>query len=75
MAGLGSAGTAAAVEPPEQLERAALNARVAAVRIALALPAAPPQGSSVPHMAESPAQAPAWNNWPKWSKWSNWANA
>lgn len=51
-------------------ERAALEARVDAVRKALKAVAADP--SAAPSWTV--AQATNWTNWPKWSKWSNWAN-
>ncbi len=59
----------AGVEPAA---RAALNARVQAVRQALA----PTVGDGRPEVQASPwTNWTNWNNWPKWSKWSNWANA
>ncbi len=48
-------------------QRAALEARVAAVRAAL------PEAAAEPSWAVA-QQAPNWTNWPKWSKWANWAN-
>lgn len=66
MAGL--AGPAAALPAPP--ERAALQARVDAVRAALAT--APEALDAV--ASWQLAQANTWTNWPKWSKWSNWAN-
>jgi hypothetical protein len=76
VAALALAGTATvacagmATVPPS---RVALQARVEAVRGALA------QADAAPDAAASPmgwllAQATNWTNWPKWSKWSNWAN-
>jgi len=51
-------------------DRAALQARVDAVRQALGAVAA--QADAKPSWTV--AQATNWTNWPKWSKWSNWAN-
>ena len=64
---------AAASVPPE---RVALQARVDAVRAALAVvpEAAAVNGADVSATAWLLAQATNWTNWPKWSKWSNWAN-
>ena len=62
VAGLAADPAAANVAP----QRDALEARVAAVRQALA------RQPDVPTALV--AQAANWNNWPKWSKWSNWAN-
>jgi hypothetical protein len=64
----GLAGPAAAV--PAGAERAALQARVDAVRAALAASPATVDVASSWQLA----QASTWTNWPKWSKWSNWAN-
>lgn len=83
LSGLAWAQAAAASLPVQPPERTALNARVLAVRTALALqhpvPAVPRAQAEAE--AETTAQAPPWanwsnwSNWPKWSKWSNWANA
>ena len=78
MLGTALAPAAASVAP----ERAALQARVDAVRAALAAPltgdalAAPLSGDTLasPDAAWLLAQAANWTNWPKWSKWSTWAN-
>lgn len=68
LAVVGLAGPAAALTAPP--ERAALQARIDAVRTALAAtPAASSAAAGWPL-----AQANNWTNWPKWSKWSNWAN-
>ena len=56
----------AAATPALQAEREALQARVDAVRAALAEPGAVDD--------EIQAQTPNWTNWPKWTKWANWAN-
>ena len=61
---------AAAHAPPE---RVALQARVDAVRAALAA-VADVAAADAPATAWLLAQANNWTNWPKWSKWSNWAN-
>lgn len=47
-------------------ERAVLQARVDAVRAALA------EAGGAEGDVES--QSPNWTNWPKWTKWANWAN-
>lgn len=47
------------------LQRTALQARVDAVRQALA--------TQAPALTTLVAQA-NWGNWPKWGKWSNWVN-
>lgn len=57
----------AAATPTLQAEREALQARVEAVRAALA--------EDEPEAGFAPiAQTPNWTNWPKWTKWANWAN-
>jgi hypothetical protein len=84
----GLAGSATAAWPPAPAEgtlhppeRSALDARVQAVRAALAVRALPEAAAAVSLIQADPtAQAPPWanwsnwSNWPKWSKWSNWAN-
>ena len=60
-------GTAALSLPAE---RAALEARVEAVRQALKAASLAPDADATWTLA----QATNWTNWPKWSKWSNWAN-
>ncbi len=64
------------------LQRTALQARVAAVRASLSAPAGA-EGVASPRIAQAAGEAPVacrvvaqatWTNWPKWSKWSNWAN-
>lgn len=52
--------------PTLAAEREALQARVDAVRAALA------ESGAVDDEAQ--AQSPNWTNWPKWTKWANWAN-
>jgi hypothetical protein len=63
----------AAVAPAQAAvpaDRAALQARVDAVRLALKEVAADDGAPA----SWTVAQATNWTNWPKWSKWSNWAN-
>ena len=76
LAALAVAGWAApAMALPVPAEHVALQARVDAVRAALAARQAP--GAAMPADATAGWQLAAasnWTNWPKWSKWSNWAN-
>jgi hypothetical protein len=73
VAALAVAGVLAPVQAwalPAPPERVVLQARIDAVREALA--------NNTPAQSCDPswqvAQAGNWTNWPKWSKWSNWAN-
>lgn len=52
--------------PALAAEREALQARVEAVRAALA-----ERGAGEDELQ---SQTPNWTNWPKWTKWANWAN-
>lgn len=67
---LAAVGASMPVQAAIDTERLALQARVQAVRAALA-EAAP---AAAEEAAPLVAQAANWTNWPKWSKWSNWAN-
>ena len=85
----GVANVAAPAQASVPPARAVLQARVEAVRSALADAGAAsdnachavpnPNPNHGPEAAAWPlgwlvAQATNWTNWPKWSKWSNWAN-
>jgi len=64
-----SAASHAATEPDAMTDRAALSARVAAVRAALNDVAA--TGEPAGSLDE---QWMNWSNWPNWGKWGNWFN-
>ena len=67
--GLALAAGAASAETPT--EPPPLQARIAAVRAAIA---ARLKQDAPATNSWTLTQATNWTNWPKWSKWSNWAN-
>lgn len=62
----GAAGLFGPADAAPTPERAALEARVAKARAALAAREAAPLPLQV--------AATQWNNWPNWSNWAKWAN-
>ena len=75
IASIGLLGAAAQAQAMVRLDRAALEARVDAVRAALheaADPHADPHGNAD---AAAPGWLLAqWNNWSNWNNWNNWKN-